>query len=180
VAKDRVTLFSRDREPNIEKLYRSSLSSPLNCIWPAASSVIERYSLIITASSEIFARDHSLSPSEVPDIRCHGAGPIERHSLASKGELKRGNGRLLLSAHRHRPRLALPQLCEAMESTREDLAVPAFERPCRERGLAGNGAPLRCPPNSARIGPTWGMSVKGSWLCNWAHASLPNFSAPFG
>ena len=61
-----------------------------------------------------------------------------------KGEIKLGNGRycypLTVSDHASR----LPLLCEAMESTREDLVITVFERLFRERGLAvrsNNGLP---------------------------------------
>jgi hypothetical protein len=49
-------------------------------------------------------------------------------------------------------------LCEALESTREDLACTAFERLFRERGLprairSDNGVPF-ASPNAPRSGPT--------------------------
>ena len=52
-----------------------------------------------------------------------------------KGEFKLGNGRYCypLTVTDHASRFLL--LCEALESTREDLACTAFERLFRERGL---------------------------------------------
>ena len=52
-----------------------------------------------------------------------------------KGEFKLGNGRFCypLTVTDHASHFLL--LCEALVSTREDLAVTAFERLFRERGL---------------------------------------------
>jgi len=67
-----------------------------------------------------------------------------------KGEFKLGNGRYCypLTVTDHASRFLL--LCEALESTREDLAVTAFERLFAERGLplairSDNGVPFASP-----------------------------------
>ena len=67
-----------------------------------------------------------------------------------KGEFKLGNGRYCypLTVTDHASRFLL--LCEALESTREDLACTAFERLFRERGLplairSDNGVPFASP-----------------------------------
>ena len=67
-----------------------------------------------------------------------------------KGEFKLGNGRYCypLTVTDHASRFLL--LCEALESTREDLALTAFERLFAERGLplairSDNGVPFASP-----------------------------------
>jgi len=67
-----------------------------------------------------------------------------------KGEFKLGNGRYCypLTVTDHASRFLL--LCEALESTREDTAVTAFEQLFRERGLpqairSDNGVPFASP-----------------------------------
>ena len=67
-----------------------------------------------------------------------------------KGEFKLGNGRYCypLTVTDHASRFLL--LCEALESTREDLAFTAFERLFAERGLpkairSDNGVPFASP-----------------------------------
>jgi transposase InsO family protein len=67
-----------------------------------------------------------------------------------KGEFKLGNGRCCypLTVTDHASRFLL--LCEALESTREDLAVTAFEQLFHERGLplairSDNGVPFASP-----------------------------------
>jgi transposase InsO family protein len=67
-----------------------------------------------------------------------------------KGEFKLGNGRYCypLTVTDHASRLLL--LCEALESTREDLACTAFERLFRDRGMpisirSDNGVPFASP-----------------------------------
>lgn len=67
-----------------------------------------------------------------------------------KGEFKLGNGRYCNPLTATVQASRLPLLCEAMESTREDLAITAFERLFRERGLplairSGNGVPFASP-----------------------------------
>jgi transposase InsO family protein len=67
-----------------------------------------------------------------------------------KGEFKLGNGRYCypLTVTDHASRFLL--LCEALDSTREDPAITAFERLFRERGLplairSDNGVPFASP-----------------------------------
>ncbi len=79
-----------------------------------------------------------------------GACPNDLWCADFKGEFKLGNGRhgypLTVTDHASRS----PRLCEAMESTREDLAITAFERLFYARGLSGairsdNGVPFASP-----------------------------------
>ena len=76
-----------------------------------------------------------------------GAMPNDLWCADFKGEFKLGNGRYCypLTVTDHASRFLL--LCEALESTREDLASTAFERLFRERGLplairSDNGVPF--------------------------------------
>src|SRR2546421_638918 len=79
-----------------------------------------------------------------------GATPNDLWCADFKGEFKLGNGRYCypLTVTDHASRFLL--LCEALESTREDLACTAFERLFRERGLplairSDNGVPFANP-----------------------------------
>ena len=79
-----------------------------------------------------------------------GAAPNELWCADFKGEFKLGNGRYCypLTVTDHASRFLL--LCEALESTREDIACTAFERLFRERGLplairSDNGVPNASP-----------------------------------
>jgi len=79
-----------------------------------------------------------------------GASPNDLWCADFKGEFKLGNGRYCypLTVTDHASRFVL--LCEALESTREDLAVTAFEQLFRERGLplairSDNGVPFASP-----------------------------------
>jgi transposase InsO family protein len=79
-----------------------------------------------------------------------GAAPNDLWCADFKGEFKLGNGRYCypLTVTDHASRFLL--LCEALESTREDLAITAFERLFRERGLpsalrSDNGVPFASP-----------------------------------
>ena len=79
-----------------------------------------------------------------------GAAPNELWCADFKGEFKLGNGRYCypLTVTDHASRFLL--LCEALESTREDLACTAFERLFAERGLpaairSDNGVPFASP-----------------------------------
>ena len=79
-----------------------------------------------------------------------GAAPNDLWCADFKGEFKLGNGRYCypLTVTDHASRFLL--LCEALESTREDLAFTAFERLFRERGLplalrSDNGVPFASP-----------------------------------
>jgi transposase InsO family protein len=79
-----------------------------------------------------------------------GLAPNDLWCADFKGEFKLGNGRYCypLTVTDHASRFVL--LCEALESTREDLAVTAFEQLFRERGLpqairSDNGVPFASP-----------------------------------
>jgi transposase InsO family protein len=79
-----------------------------------------------------------------------GAAPNELWCADFKGEFKLGNGRYCypLTVTDQASRFLL--LCEALESTREDLAITAFERLFVERGLplsirSDNGVPFASP-----------------------------------
>ncbi len=79
-----------------------------------------------------------------------GAAPNALWCADFKGEFKLGNGRYCypLTVTDHASRFLL--LCEALESTREDLACTAFEQLFAERGLplairSDNGVPFASP-----------------------------------
>ena len=79
-----------------------------------------------------------------------GAAPNELWCADFKGEFKLGNGQYCypLTVTDHASRFLF--LCEALESTREDLAFTAFERLFAERGLpiairSDNGVPFASP-----------------------------------
>jgi transposase InsO family protein len=79
-----------------------------------------------------------------------GAAPNDLWCADFKGEFRLGNGRYCypLTVTDHASRFLL--MCEALESTREDLAVTAFEQLFRERGLpaairSDNGVPFASP-----------------------------------
>ena len=79
-----------------------------------------------------------------------GAAPYDLWCADFKGEFKLGNGRYCfpLTVTDHASRFLL--LCEALESTRENLAITAFEQLFQERGLpqairSDNGVPFASP-----------------------------------
>src|ERR1700745_4280227 len=79
-----------------------------------------------------------------------GTSPNDLWCADFKGEFKLGNGRYCfpLTVSDHASRCLL--LCEALDSTREDPAITAFERLFRERGLplairSDNGVPFASP-----------------------------------
>jgi transposase InsO family protein len=79
-----------------------------------------------------------------------GAAPNDLWSTDFKGEFKLGNGRYCspLTVADHASRFIL--LCEALESTREEPVIAAFERLFLERGLpnairSDNGLPFASP-----------------------------------
>jgi transposase InsO family protein len=79
-----------------------------------------------------------------------GTTPNDLWCADFKGEFRMGNGRYCypLTVTDHASRFLL--LCEALESTREDLAATAFERLFKERGLpkairSDNGVPFASP-----------------------------------
>jgi transposase InsO family protein len=79
-----------------------------------------------------------------------GANPNDLWCADFKGEFKLGDGRYCfpLTVTDHASRFLL--LCEAKESVKEELALPAFERLFREKGLprairSDNGVPFASP-----------------------------------
>lgn len=79
-----------------------------------------------------------------------GASPNDLWCADFKGEFKLGNGRYCypLTVTDHASRFLL--LCEALESTREDLTITAFQQLFQERGLprairSDNGVPFASP-----------------------------------
>jgi hypothetical protein len=132
---------------------------------------IESRIVELKAASRIGARARSVNsrsdawmaisafPPRAPSMlsRCHrGVAPNHLWCADFKGEHKLGNGRYCypLTVTDHASRFLL--LCGALESTRKDLAVTAFERVFIERGLpqairSDNGVPF-ASPNGRRLG----------------------------
>jgi len=112
---------------------------------PAASTVhavLDRHGLVSRASRPR-TRAEGTALSE-------GLNPNDLWCADYKGEFQLGDKRYCypLTVTDHASRFLL--LCEALESTREELAFPAFERLFRERGLPGsirsdNGVPFASP-----------------------------------
>ena len=92
-----------------------------------------------------------------------GIAPNHLWCADFKGEFKLGNGQYCypLTVTDHASRFLL--LCEALESTREDTAITAFEQLFRERGLpaairSDNGVPFASPNalfNLSRLSVWW-------------------------
>jgi transposase InsO family protein len=92
-----------------------------------------------------------------------GATPNDLWCADFKGEFKLGNGRYCypLTVTDHASRFLL--LCEALDSTRENLACTAFEQLFRERGLplairSDNGVPFASPKalfNLSKLSVWW-------------------------
>jgi transposase InsO family protein len=92
-----------------------------------------------------------------------GAAPNDLWCVDFKGEFRLGDYRYCypLTATDHASRFLL--VCEALESVREDLTFPAFERLFRERGLplairSDNGVPFAAPNglfNLSRLAVWW-------------------------
>jgi transposase InsO family protein len=92
-----------------------------------------------------------------------GLRPNDLWCADFKGEFKLGNGRYCypLTVTDHASRYLL--LCEALESTREETAITAFEQLFQERGLPGairsdNGVPFASPNglyNLSRMAVWW-------------------------
>jgi len=111
---------------------------------PATSTihaVLDRHGLVKRMRSRHRATGTPLSS---------GAQPNDLWCADFKGEFKLGNGRYCypLTVTDHASRYLL--LCEALESTREETAITAFEQLFRERGLPGairsdNGVPFASP-----------------------------------
>src|SRR6516165_2594031 len=100
-----------------------------------------------------------------------GSAPNDLWCADFKGEFKLGNGRYCypLTVTDHASRFVL--LCEALESTREDPAITAFEQLFRERGLpqairSDNGVPFASPNglfNLSKLSVWWlrlGISIE--------------------
>lgn len=100
-----------------------------------------------------------------------GEWPNDLWCVDFKGEFKLGNGRYCypLTATDHASRFLL--MCEALESTREDPAITAFEQLFRERGLpaairSDNGVPFASPNalfNLSKLSVWWlrlGVSIE--------------------
>ena len=101
--------------------------------------------------------------------------PNELWCADYKGEFKLGNDQYCypLTVTDHASRYLL--LCEALESTREDIAFTAFEQLFRERGLpaairSDNGVPF-ASPTPCSTSPSYRCGG-----CAWASAS--NASGP--
>ena len=128
--------------------------------------------LRIPAKSTIHAVLHRHGPIKGlgrPRHRAHatplsgGAAPNELWCADFKGEFKLGNGRYCypLTVTDHASRFLL--MCEALESTREDTAITAFEQLFLERGLpaairSDNGVPFASPNalfNLSRLSVWW-------------------------
>ena len=92
-----------------------------------------------------------------------------------KGEFKLGDGRYCypLTVTDHASRFLL--LCEAMESTREDPAITAFEQLFRERGLPAPSAPTMASPSPA---PTASSTSPSSPSGGCGSASPSSASSP--
>ncbi len=124
---------------------------------PAKSTihaVLHRHGLVTPAIRRRHAAGTPLSLGEAPnDLWC----------ADYKGEFKLGNRTYCypLTVTDHASRYLL--LCEALQSTREDLAFTAFERLFRERGLpaairSDNGVPFASPNalfNLSRLSVWW-------------------------
>lgn len=100
-----------------------------------------------------------------------GERPNDLWGADFKGEFKLGNGRYCypLTVTDHASRFLL--MCEALESTREDTAITAFEQLFRERGLpsairSDNGVPFASPNalfNLSKLSVWWlrlGISIE--------------------
>ena len=102
-----------------------------------------------------------------------GAAPNDLWCADFKGEFKLGNGQYCypLTVTDHASRYLL--LCEALESTREDTAITAFEQLFLERGLPSPSAPttayrspvpMRCStcPSFPSGGCVWALRSSAS------------------
>jgi hypothetical protein len=115
--------------------------------------------------------------------------PNELWCADFKGEFKLGNGRYCypLTVTDHASRFLL--LCEALDSTREDPAITAFERLFRERGLplairSDNGVPFASPNalfNLSKLSVWWlrlGIAIERikpgprEWFQSWSGRRL--------
>jgi transposase InsO family protein len=104
-----------------------------------------------------------------------GAFPNDLWCADFKGEFKLGNGRYCypLTVTDHASRFLL--LCEALESTREDPAITAFQRLSRSAACQPPSAPITASPSPART-PSSISPSSPSGGC--AAASRSNGSSP--
>jgi len=102
-----------------------------------------------------------------------GSAPSELWCADFKGEFKLGNGHYCypLTVTDHASRFLL--LCEALESTREELAFTAFERLFAERGAlrSDNGVPFTSPMMPCSMSPS--SRSGGSASASPSNASSP-------
>src|ERR671937_228182 len=158
-------IFDRYREHGLEAItdrsrrpvrYANQLPAPIE-------SLIVRLGLVKRARRWRY-RAHGTALSQ-------GAAPNELWCADFKGEFKLGNGRYCypLTVTDQASRFLL--LCEALESTREELAFTAFERLFLERGLpiairSDNGVPFASPNalfNLSKLSVWWlrlGISIE--------------------
>ena len=125
-----------------EKLLRSLRSEVRVPAVSTVHAVLDRHNLV-----KRMPRRH---PHATGTKLSLGAAPNELWCTDYKGEFRLGNGKYCypLTVTDHASRFLL--LCEALESTREELAFTAFERLFQERGLPGairsdNGVPFASP-----------------------------------
>src|SRR6202048_4165419 len=131
-----------DREPDRRGQARQA---PLGCPQDPRAPVRRLDGDIrVPAKRTIHAVLHTHGLVKVPERPRHratgtplstGAAPTDLWCADFKGEFKLGNGRYCfpLTVTDHASRYLL--LCEALESTRENLAITAFEQLFQERGL---------------------------------------------
>jgi transposase InsO family protein len=118
------------------------------------------------------------------------SGPNDIWCADFKGEFKLGNGRYCypLTVTDQASRFLL--MCEALETTRQELAFAAFERLFRERGLpiairSDNGVPFASPNalfNLSKLSVWWlrlGIAIErikpGRPQQNGRHERMPDF-----
>src|ERR1700747_828316 len=124
---------------------------------PAKSTIhaiLDRHGLVKRGCPRHRARGTPLS---------QGVAPNDLWCADFKGEFKLGNGRYCfpLTVSDHASRFLL--FCDALDSTREDPAITAFERLFRERGLplairSDNGVPFASPTalfNLSKLSVWW-------------------------
>jgi transposase InsO family protein len=118
---------------------RSEVRVPANS---TIHAVLDRHGLV----ARLGKRRHRATGTPLSE----GSAPNDLWCADFKGEFKLGNGRYCypLTVSDHASRFVL--LCEALESTREELAFTAFEQLFDERGLpnairSDNGVPFASP-----------------------------------
>jgi len=138
-----------------EKLLRSLRSEVRVPAVSTVHAVLDRHDLV--------KRMGKRRPHATGTALSAGAAPNDLWCTDYKGEFQLGNGKdcYPLTVTDHASRFVL--LCEALESTREQLAFTAFERLFCERGLPGairsdNGVPFASPNalfNLSRLSVWW-------------------------